>query len=216
MTIYVEPPEVVPGQVMSATNWKDWVVDVAKAMWIYTGQGQIAVASSSNQLRAMAPGSKATVLQTNAAGDDVEWSSGVYVALNKAAVQSIPDNALTKVLLDSITGTDPYGFFSAANNRVEIPTGMGGLYDIFAMGYWSSHATAGTMRMMSLAYGAIGGSAYTISETIIPAIAGKDIWQQCALSAPLTAGQFIEFYCHQASGVALNLNLIRLIFEKRR
>lgn len=216
MTIYVEPPEVVPGQVMSATNWKDWVVDVAKAMWVYTGKGGIAVASSSNQLRQLAPGTMLSVLQTNAAGDDVEWSNGVSVALSKSAAQSVPNDTLTKVLIDTVTGTDPFSFFDAANNRIVIPTGMSGMYDVFIAGYWTSHATAGTMRMVSIAYGAVGGSAFTIAEQILPAVAGKDIWQQASLPNAFSAGQFIEFYCHQISGGALNLNLMRLVLEKRR
>jgi len=65
MTIYAEPPEVVPGQVMSATNWKDWVVDVAKAMWVYSAAGDIAYALSANQKARLAIGASQSLLMSN-------------------------------------------------------------------------------------------------------------------------------------------------------
>lgn len=212
MTVYVEPPEVVPGQIMSATNWKAWIVDVARAFWIYSAKGGIAVSSSSNELRQLVPGAKLSVLQTNLAGDDVEYADAVYVDLYKTSAQSIPNGTvLIKILIDTVQGSDPYGLFNAVNNRIVIPTGMAGLYDCYILGYWDAHATAGTKRQIDISHNGVSRAAQSV-----PAIASKTMWQQALLSRYLNVGDILEFHAVQESGVALNFNTPRLVIEKRR
>lgn len=212
MTIYVEPPEVVPGQIMSASNWTDWIVEVSRAMWVYTAKGQIAVASASNELRAMSPGTRLNVLQTNFAGDDVEYAGPVYVDVYKTSAQNLTDGTLIKILLDSVLGSDPYGFFVAASNRIVIPTNMGGLYDIYILGYWDAHAVIGSKRQIDIVHNGTTKAADTKSTPggTVP------VWQQAFFSRSLSAGDTLEFHAQQNSGVSLNLNLIRMVLEKRR
>lgn len=217
MTIYVEPPEVVPGQVMSATNWNDWIVQVDRAMWAYTGKGQLAVASSSNQLRALAPGAKLSVLQVNASGDDVEWASGgIYVHAQKTTSQSIGSNTLTKIALDSLSGSDPYGLFVAASNRIVIPTGMDGMYDFYVQGYWDSHGTAGTLRQVAIAHSISGGPLNVRAAQTTPVSPNEVMWMQAVYHAYCVAGDIIEFQAQQNSGSALSFNNIHMVVERRR
>lgn len=65
MTIYAEPPAVVAGQIMSATNWNDWVVDVAKAMWVYTTAGDLAYATAANAKARLAIGAAQSILYSS-------------------------------------------------------------------------------------------------------------------------------------------------------
>jgi len=85
---------------MSATNWKDWVVDVAKAMWVYSAAGDIAYALSANQKARLAIGASQSLLMSN--GSAPTWlakgtvesilkvnSSGALAWLAKGAAESI-------------------------------------------------------------------------------------------------------------------------------
>ena len=65
MTTYAEPPAVVAGQIMSATNWNDWVVDVAKAMWVYTTAGDLAYATAANAKARLAIGAAQSILYSS-------------------------------------------------------------------------------------------------------------------------------------------------------
>lgn len=143
MTIYVEPPEVVPGQVMSATNWKDWVVDVAKAMWVYTTAGDMEYALSANQKARLAIGANQSLLTSNgsapvwkakgtanqvlgmnSAGTLLEWKSNVGAPKGARVVNasfSLANNARTAVSFSAETYDDNNYWSSGNPTQVTIP-----------------------------------------------------------------------------------------------
>ncbi|MFZ5856790.1 MAG: H-type lectin domain-containing protein [Chloroflexota bacterium] len=66
MAVYTEPPAVVTGQTMTATNWNDWVRTNFQALWPFTAAGQIALSSAANQLTKLdAIGNSGKVIQSN-------------------------------------------------------------------------------------------------------------------------------------------------------
>lgn len=120
--------------------------------------------------------------------------------------QSIPDSTLTKVLFDTVSGSDPDGFFDAANNQIKIPpTGFYGFYDIVVGANWSSHATGGTKRQIDIQINGASQAALTL-----PAISGESCWIYIHYGVILTAGYTIQLRAQQKSGGALNLNAISL------
>jgi hypothetical protein len=141
MTIYAEPPDVVPGQVMSAANWNDWVVEVAKAMWIYTTAGDTEYALSATQKQRLgigalgalyrSDGSKPTwlakgaakeFLRVNAGGTDLEYINpfkGVLVSV--AGPVSISNNTNTMVSFTT-ENIDDNNYWSAGSpTRLTMP-----------------------------------------------------------------------------------------------
>lgn len=62
MAVYTEPPAVVTGQTMTATNWNDWVRTNFQAMWVWTTAGDIAYASAANRLSRLGIGATGALL----------------------------------------------------------------------------------------------------------------------------------------------------------
>jgi multidrug efflux pump subunit AcrA (membrane-fusion protein) len=121
------------------------------------------------------------------------------------ASQSIPDSTLTKVLFDTVSGSDPDGFFDAVNNQIKIPAGFDGFYTLIACAYWTSHVTAGTKRQMDIQ---IGGS--TKAAITIPAIGGEAMWMNVVYAANLAAGNTVRVSAQQKSGGSLTLYDVKL------
>lgn len=64
MAIRTEPPAVVTGQTMTATNWNTWFVNNMIAMWPYLAAGDIAYASAANQLTRLGIGATGSMLRS--------------------------------------------------------------------------------------------------------------------------------------------------------
>jgi len=64
MAVYTEPPAVVTGQTMTATNWNSWVRTNFQAVWPFTTAGDLAYASAANQLSRLGIGTAGKFLKS--------------------------------------------------------------------------------------------------------------------------------------------------------
>lgn len=229
MTIYVEPPEVVPGQVMSATNWKDWVVDVAKAMWVYTTAGDMEYALSANQKARLsiganqsllisngsapvwkAKGTANQVLGMNSAGTLLEWKSNVGAPKGArvfSASMSLNDSTLTEV---SFTGEsiDEAGQWDISQpTRVTIPET--GWYLVGAYVSYENNPNGRRMTNITINH----TTAVVATDYRMPVNGGVT---NVSLGNPyyFTAGTYIELQVYQTSGVTLTVTTPVLLIVK--
>lgn len=218
MTIYAEPPEVVPGQVMSATNWKDWVVDVAKAMWVYSAAGDIAYALSANQKARLAIGASQSLLMSNgsaptwlakgaanqvlgvnAAGTALEWKTPAKVVKGTRVVNStfnLADSTLTQVSFTAESYDDLNAWTSGNPTRLIIPeTGW------YLVGAYTSYANnASGRRLTNIIID--GTTAVAATDYRMPVNGGTTNVSLCN-PVYLAASQYIELQVYQTSGGVL-------------
>ena len=83
MAVYTEPPAVVTGQTMTATNWNSWVRTNFQAVWPFTTAGDLAYASAANQLSRLAVGTANKLLKST--GTAPAWDT-VAALLQAAAM----------------------------------------------------------------------------------------------------------------------------------
>lgn len=228
MTIYAEPPEVVPGQVMSATNWKDWVVDVAKAMWVYSAAGDIAYALSANQKARLAIGASQSLLMSNgsaptwlvkgtanqvlgvnAGGTALEWKTPAKVAKGTRVVNAsfnLADSTLTQVSFTGESYDDLNAWTSGSPTRVTIPeTGW------YLVGAYTSYASnANGKRMTNII---IDGTIAVAATDQRNAVNSGTTNVSLCNPVYLAAGQYIELQVYQTSGgtLAVTTSVLYLI-----
>lgn len=73
MAVYTEPPAVVTGQTMTATNWNSWVRTNFQAVWPFTTAGDLAYASAANQLKRLGIGTAGKFLKST--GSAPSWAN---------------------------------------------------------------------------------------------------------------------------------------------
>lgn len=116
-----------------------------------------------------------------------------------SAVQSIPNNAVTKIAAFATESWDSDAFHVAASDNLTIPVGYGGMYMIGWYGLWDGHADSNNRRMQVYKNGAsiltdnkLGGNVLIAHFANYPVL--------------LADGDILTLYSLQDSGVALNLN----------
>jgi hypothetical protein len=86
MAVYTEPPAVVTGQTMTATNWNSWVRTNFQAVWVWTTAGDLAYASAANQLSRLGIGAANRVLKST--GSAPIWDTMATLLQTVAMVTS--------------------------------------------------------------------------------------------------------------------------------
>lgn len=119
--------------------------------------------------------------------------------------QIIPNNTLTKILIDA-QANDPLGFFNASRNAFVVPNGFAGLYVVMVTGYWEAHGTAGTLRQLEIQSGS-----FTIGGDTKPAVVGGAMWMSTFCSAAFNVGDVITVHAIQNSGSSLKFHAAALL-----
>jgi len=137
--------------------------------------------------------------------DPPTWTGNIGMAMrarHSAGVQSIPNNTLTQLLIDTVNpGNDEWGIFDAPNNRAVIPTGMSGMWVGTLSGWWASHATGGNYRHIEWQV-----NGFTVVGSGVPSIASRDQWHPLSFTEVVIAGDVITWHVQQVSGGNLNYN----------
>ena len=119
-------------------------------------------------------------------------------AYNRASEQTISNDTLTKILIDTPAG-DPNGFFSQANLGFAVPTGFAGLYVVQVTGFWE----ASTDDEISLRQVEIRSGNYPIGGDTKLAQPAMASWVSVVASAVFNVGDVITVYGKQTSGMPL-------------
>lgn len=91
MAIYTEPPAVVTGQTMTATNWNLWVRTNFQAVWPFTTAGDLAYASAANQLSRLGIGTGNKLLKSTGTAPDWATLAALLQAVDMVSGQTAGD-----------------------------------------------------------------------------------------------------------------------------
>ncbi len=118
------------------------------------------------------------------------------------ANQSIANNTLSALAFGAADSYDTEGFHdtSVNNTRHTIPPGHGGKYHFLAGIQWAASATG--VRQLSLRVN--GGGGTILGFVIWDAVSSGPTLMQVVGDATLAAGDYVEVFCQQSSGGALN------------
>jgi len=126
------------------------------------------------------------------------------------ALQSIPDIVGAQLQINRVV-IDDWGLFDAANFRVVIPAGLGGLWLGSLTGYWDPDVVGGNWRQINWHINGYAQTALTV-----PSVAGKDHWMTAQLNYPLAAGDVVTWHAYQISGAPLNFRIPAVLLVKIR
>jgi hypothetical protein len=123
-----------------------------------------------------------------------------YARAFRGTEQIIPNNVLTKILIDAPAG-DSFGLFNPAKNGFVIPANAGGMYVVMVTGFWGAHPTGGSLRQLEIQSGTI-----TIGGDTKPAVPGSAMWMSAFCSAVFNVGDVITVHAIQNSGGPLRFH----------
>jgi hypothetical protein len=135
-----------------------------------------------------------------------------FVTPQAGSSQSIPDDVLTQVTIDTVF-LDDWGMFDSANNRVVIPDRLPGIYLGSFGGFWASHATGGNLRHLEWQINGVTSSSSALS---VPSIASRVTHMSAPLNKPLFSGNVVTWHARQKSGGALDFKIMNVILTKIR
>lgn len=126
---------------------------------------------------------------------------------NGGAFQN-PNNSWTKVPFDGADLRDTHGFHSATNNpeKVIVPPGCDGWYDLSFSGSWQNNATG--RRSVRINWGSETRTLFTGAPYV-----GATHWVTAAWTIYCSAGTEIEVEMFQDSGGALSVGSCQLNFR---
>ena len=134
---------------------------------------------------------------TSTFGGDVDVTGNItsdmpiFAMTNSGSNQSISDNVVTKVTLDTVL-TDTNSAIDTANSKIVIPSGHGGLYQInYAL---RIDAGANTQANITLAYLYINGVRYNRVYFAPAANYGRAFHMTRSSIIDLSAGDELELY----------------------
>jgi hypothetical protein len=134
--------------------------------------------------------------------DNIAWlaTSRPHVSCYKSGTQSINNTTYTAVTFDT-EAYDTGACHSTSSNtsRLTVPSGGGGLYEIWANIDFASNATGFRYAEFYL------NGATVIDVTAIPAVNGTVTAWEMNTKRLLSAGDYVELRVYQNSGGALNI-----------
>lgn len=197
MAVYAEPPAVVTGQTMTATNWNDWVKTNFMAVWPYTTVGDIAYASAANQLNRLGIGAAGKSMRSD--GTNPIWEGFRGASVYRNVVESIPNAAYTRATF-TIEMFDTNNFWDAGNpSRLTVP--RAGYYLVGGKIGWDINPT--NVREVKLYINGSGATYAAMSNACI-ALSGVLTRLTIVFLVHLSAGDYVELFLWQNSGGALN------------
>ena len=123
----------------------------------------------------------------------IVMSGRVGARADRVTNQSISNNTVTSISFDSETA-DTDGFITPTSTTVTIPSGLDGVYAIFAHCVWASGPGTGCW------------SSIASSGTRLGAVANAgDTRSAVSITLPLAAGATISYQVYQISGGAINV-----------
>lgn len=133
--------------------------------------------------------------------DNLSWlgTSRPHAMVYKSGNTSIANTTYTIGTYDSeYFDTGACHSTSVNTGRLTVPTGGGGLYEIFALWVWASNATG--IRYSEFYLNGTTGFSVTVPGTVNGTITCNAMYTQRVL----TAGDYVETRGYQSSGGALN------------
>lgn len=137
--------------------------------------------------------------------DPLDWLMGArpYCFVYQATAQSVPNNVDTLITFDTeIDDNDTMHSTGVNTGRVVFTTA--GLYEVRASLMWASNATGVRQIMIrqGAAGSAVGGTA--LDYHFAGAVNGLGTRNEILYTERFTAGQYVEMFGKQTSGVALS------------
>lgn len=125
--------------------------------------------------------------------------------VNRTATQSAANVTFTYIAFSAADtrDTDTYHDIFTNNTQMKVPTGFGGIYRLTATVDWDINATGSRLIGWRL-----NGSTITWGSTT-SGVATIGTRSHFSDEIRLTAGQYVEIVCYQASGGALDITLAR-------
>jgi len=194
------------------TAWGNQVKDnfAAGVPDIFTTKGDIAIASGVDAAGRLGVGSNFQIAHAmSSATLGIEYSRGVWVKATRVSAQSIPNDSLTKVQIDTASGDDDlYSMFDGTNYRLTIPVSFPSsrYYIVVATGFFANHSTDGTLRFFEIQKNG-GGIAGQTCQQLSDNALGTNI---SLVSPPvvLDPSSYVELHVRQNSGGNLDLSSV--------
>ncbi|RJP53632.1 MAG: hypothetical protein C4583_04400 [Anaerolineaceae bacterium] len=224
MAVYTEPPEVVTGQTMTATNWNSWVRTNFQAVWVWTTAGDIAYASAANQLSRLGIGGVgALLLSTGSApawlalgtagqalrsdGTNSAWGGMRGASVKRTTNQSIATSSYTAISWNSEVLDTAAFYASGSPTRFTIPRTSN-----FLIGAKAEFAAFGYTGYGELKIYKNGSSVYLEDSAYSVAAGGVAVRLNTIGLLAASAGDYFEAYVWQNTGDTVNLSANRCFF----
>lgn len=205
MAVYTEPPAVVTGQTMTATNWNDWVRTNFQALWPFTAAGDIGYASAANQLSRLGIGAAGQRLRSS--GTNPVWEGMRGARVLRTTNQPIPNATYTAVSFNSEEFDTAALWTAGSPTRFTIPrTGyylIGAKLEFAAFGYTGY----GELKIYR------NGSSTSLEDSAY-SVATGGVAVRLSIMALLaaSAGDYLEVYAWQNTADTVNLSANRSFF----
>lgn len=193
---YSDPYTFIPLQPLLASQLNGLSDDI-RALWPYTGAGQIAYATSATGLAALALGTAGQGLRVNSAGTGLEWSGGQMTRVYASVNISIASGAVITWNSETV---DDGTWHSTSSNTSRITPGVAGRYRATA---YIKHSSATNYFFYTVAF-RVAGSTYVAKDV---RTTGSDVPNEVVISCPLilTASDYVEVYIENNAGASLTV-----------
>lgn len=170
-----------------------------------TAKGDIVAGSEAHEIGQLAVGTNNQVLiadSTQTLG--VKWGTvgGVCRIVRNTAIQSLTNSAVTNITFQ-VEEFDTHGFADLATyaDRITIPTGMDGYYQIIAGLAWQSSSTTGTRSLRLYHYDSSDAQLHHINNDVSGSYADNNM----SVIFYMSAGDYILIKGYQNSGTTLGI-----------
>jgi hypothetical protein len=196
---FSNPRTWIDSELVTAALLNAHLKDQLNAIWVGTTAGDIDYYTAANAKARLPIGSNYQTLKS--INNAPVWSGPIGCRVYRSTSQSVNHNTVTDVASFDIEAMDTNGFHTGTGNTVTIPAGLGGIYLVGAYGWWTGHATPGTLRQLSLN---IGGS-FIIRDTRVQDNAASPVHHTLSVVQNCTDGTVIKIEALQKSGDVLSL-----------